>query len=204
MITLRQDPAYRAKMQAAQQRRWEREAKIFIDELSYEEKSYLLRLGVLNSSFRLTCKNRPIKKIKGYLNGYKASEAAARGGEMMKAYSAFSREVGPEEGAILVIAQSAKEAKPLAWKSGACWNVDGWTDLAIRLIRDDTHVLPLADQESLKLGEPHIIDSPFGCDKCGFWGAGITEDKLCGNCNEPPGDTLVKLLAAAKGAINNR
>lgn len=76
-----QDPAYRAKMQAAQDRRREREAKAFIDGLSYEEKSYLLKLGVLNSSFRLSCKDRPITKIKGYLNGYKVSEAAAKGAD---------------------------------------------------------------------------------------------------------------------------
>lgn len=113
---------------------------------------------------------------------------------MLKAYSAFSREAGPEEGAILVIANTTREAKKLAWQSGACWNVDEWIDLATRLIKDDIYILSLADQKELRLGHPHIIDNPIGCDKCGMWGVEITIDKLCGNCNEYPGDMLVKLL----------
>lgn len=104
----------------------------------------------------------------------------------------FSREAGPEEGAVLIIANTAKQARKLAWQ-GCFLGIDDWLDQAVRLIRDESALL-LANQTKLKADEPHVVDSPLHCEACGWWGAGLTEDQLCGNCNEHPGDDLVKRL----------
>ena len=109
----------------------------------------------------------------------------------MKPYMAFSRVEGPVEGAILVFSFTAKDARKLAW--GWCLNVDDWLDQAVRLIRDDS-IFSLADQGKLAANVPHIIDSPISCECCEMWGAGITKDGLCGNCNEFPGDALIRCL----------
>ncbi len=111
----------------------------------------------------------------------------------MKPYMAFSREAGPQDGAILVIAGTAKEARKLAWQSRDCLNVDDWLDQAVLRIRN-THVLALANQE--KLHKPHVVWNPLHCKACGLWGQGLTVDGLCGYCNEEPGDELKGLLSS--------
>jgi hypothetical protein len=112
----------------------------------------------------------------------------------MKPYMAFSRNDGPEEGAILVIANRAKDARLLAWRSGDCINVDDWLDLGVR--RVDMDNLALADQMKLVANIPHTVFSPAGCEICEYWGQGITEDNLCCRCNEYPGDKLIRLLTS--------
>lgn len=112
----------------------------------------------------------------------------------MKAYMVFSRGCGPEDGAALIFAHTAKEAKRMAWKA-SCMDFESFTDLGIRLMRDTRFIIPLADQNKLKADIPHIVDSPDGCLVCGHWGAGLTIDGLCGNCNEYPGPNLTALLA---------
>lgn len=113
---------------------------------------------------------------------------------MLKPYLAFSREAGPDEDAILVIAHNSVEAKKLAWRSGQVWNIDSWPELAIYLIRDND-VMILADQNKIAIDQAHVIDQPAACENCDMWGAGIDANKLCNNCNEPPGDILIKLLS---------
>jgi hypothetical protein len=108
----------------------------------------------------------------------------------------FSRGVGPQEGATLAIASSAKEAKRLAWKRSGL-DFDDFTDLGILRLWDAGKVLPLANQEKLKAGIPHIVDDPVSCQVCHYWGAGLTSEGLCGNCNSYPGDKLVSLLGKA-------
>lgn len=117
---------------------------------------------------------------------------------MLKPFMAYNRHEGPSEGASLVLAPNARAAKPLAWRYSGEW-YDDYTDLAVRLIRDGSDVLPLADQSKLAAGEPHVIDDPLSCQCCGQWGAGLTVDDLCGWCNCPPGDALVRKL---KGNYN--
>lgn len=114
----------------------------------------------------------------------------------MKPYMIFSRGCGPEEGAALVFAHSAKEARKLAWKQSGL-DFDDFIDMGIRLIHDTRYIFPLANQDKLKAGTPHIVDNPAACKACGYWGAGLTKDGLCGNCNEYPGDKLVNLFGLA-------
>lgn len=113
----------------------------------------------------------------------------------MKPYMAYSRHEGAIEGAILVIAATVKAAKKLAW--GRCFNVDDWTDLTVRLIRDES-VLALADQDKLTAGIPHVIDDPLYCQACEIWGEGITLENRCCYCDEYPGDALVQRLKSFK------
>lgn len=119
----------------------------------------------------------------------------------MKPYMAFSRDAGPAEGAILVIANTAKEARKLAYQSGECLNVEDWLDQSARLIKDNT-IMALANQEKVANNEPHVIWSPVCCQACGHWGAGLTTDNLCGNCNEHPGDELLHRLFPSRPANN--
>lgn len=115
----------------------------------------------------------------------------------MKAYTAYAVGALPREGAILVIANTAKEARKLAWKSGE-FNVEKWIDLTVRLIRYNVDVIPLANQAKLQQEQPHVVASPLSCEACGIWGAGLTDDNNCGNCGEWPGDRLVDCLMASR------
>ena len=113
----------------------------------------------------------------------------------MRAYMAFSRIESPTDGAILVIANTAKEARKMAYRSGDCWNVDKWTDQAVRWLRDSS-IFGLADQLWLSQNKPHIIISPTRCTSCGTWGAGIYNGRICYHCDNFAGDELVKCLTA--------
>lgn len=111
---------------------------------------------------------------------------------MLKSYTAFSRSMGSENGAILVVAFSAKEAKKLAWSH--CSDVSEWTDLGIRRIWEDKTGLLLADKEKVETETPHIVIDPVSCEACGIWGGGITKDFRCGYCDAWPGEKLCALL----------
>lgn len=107
---------------------------------------------------------------------------------MLKPYVAYSRYGSPSEGAILVIANTVQEARKLAW--GFCWNVDEWIDQAATLI--DRRHLSMADTIKLQANEPHVIENPPHCISCLEWEHGITTDRLCCNCNEFPGEKVLK------------
>ena len=111
----------------------------------------------------------------------------------MRAYSAFSRSAGPQEGAVLVVAHTARAAKRIAWPLWLCWNMDDYTDLAMRWLRDE-NLLALADQDKLAAGIEHAVDSPLGCQSCKLWGYGVDADGACCHCGEPAGELLVKTL----------
>lgn len=110
----------------------------------------------------------------------------------LKPYMAFSRNAGPHDGAILVIAHTARQARLLAWQSGDCLNVEDWLDQAVLLLKGNSPLV-LADQTKLRSNEPHVIDCPAHCQECELWGCGITVDNLCAHCNCPPGDKLLGL-----------
>lgn len=115
----------------------------------------------------------------------------------LKPYMAFSREEGPQEAAVLVLAHTAKEARKLAWRAGEPPNVDGWIDQAVLLIRNKT-VLLLANQEKLAAGEPHIVRDPIICQSCGLWGSGLDSRQLCAHCGGFPGAALLERMMLSR------
>jgi len=109
----------------------------------------------------------------------------------MKAYMAYSKYDGAQEGAILVIHHTARQAKVLAWQSGECFNVDEYLDMAIRKIDDDAMRLSRNASDS-----PHVEGNPAFCIACELWGCGVADyDGVlkCANCGEYPGNELIAL-----------
>ena len=112
----------------------------------------------------------------------------------MRAYIVYSAGLGPEEGALLCFANTAKEAKKLSWSYHCCW-CDGWLDHTVRWLRDE-HVFSLGNQELIAAGTPHVIDNPIGCESCGLWGYEVHEGGICSYCGEPVGSRLLDVYYA--------
>jgi len=116
----------------------------------------------------------------------------------MRAYAAYSRSAGIEEGAILVIHHTARKAKALAWRSGECLNVSEFTDLAVMWINNDPNIMKLSRNYPFHGLIPHITSEPVGCIACGRWGCGLADydgEIKCAECGEYPGDELIKALS---------
>ena len=105
---------------------------------------------------------------------------------MLRAYSAFSSDAGAREGAVLVFASTAREARRMAW--GRCLNVDEWIDQAVRWIRG-ADIMLLAEEDG-----KHVVEQPLCCESCGLWNAGLDDDDLCGECGQFPGAVLIGRL----------
>lgn len=101
---------------------------------------------------------------------------------MMRAYMYYSRDAGSSEGAILVFANTAREANRVGW--GACYFmiVDEYIDGAIRWLRDKDWLFEEGDQEKLASGVAHVVDDPRSCKDCYYWGLSPIDDQ--GYCEE--------------------
>jgi len=101
----------------------------------------------------------------------------------MKMYMAYSAVAGQEVGAVLVFANTAKEAKKLAFKHSFISDLcnDEFTDVKAKLIRDRDYLW-----EEKRKDVPHVVDSPKSCESCLTWGhhEPIGEDGLCDGCRE--------------------
>ena len=97
----------------------------------------------------------------------------------MKAYMGYSRQLGSEEGAVLIFAHNAKEAKRLAWESNV-FDYGWYIDLVVRWLKNEPYLF-----KQMRLNIPHVIVFPKTCDKCKMWGTGeIGEDGICESCRE--------------------
>jgi hypothetical protein len=105
---------------------------------------------------------------------------------MLKPYMIYSRTAGPQEGAALVFAHTAREARKIGWNGiGSDLTGGEFTDLAAGLIHDGNYLFADANPDKLAKDESHVIDSPRGCDQCEMWGqSAIGEDGLCEGCRE--------------------
>jgi hypothetical protein len=110
------------------------------------------------------------------------SPSPTKGRRVMKAYMAFSRCAGPSEGASIVFADNARQAKILAWKTSTLsdyWDGE-FTDVGIRLLKDKPWLF-----KEQKLDVPHVVDDPRSCTQCNMWGnSEIGADGLCDGCRE--------------------
>ena len=90
-----------------------------------------------------------------------------------------------EQGAVLVFAHTAREAKKVGWPAITGWACDAeYTDLRVLLIRDKPHLFEDADKVMLVADKAHANDNPTSCPNCGMWGAKINKDGICEDCLE--------------------
>lgn len=94
----------------------------------------------------------------------------------MKAYMAFDRHAGSGEGAMLVFAANAQEARKASFGVDWHWGED-WTSWTATLIRDlPEHLAALGD------GTPMVISSPPTCKSCKCWGGHPMKWQMCSLC----------------------
>lgn len=100
----------------------------------------------------------------------------------MKTYMIYAGDE-PEEGAFLVFANTAREAR----KTGYGWITSlfdcEFTDVRVRRLWRSEWLFKEANQEKLARNEPHVIDNPKSCRSCGYWGQSpIGDDGFCEDC----------------------
>lgn len=101
----------------------------------------------------------------------------------LKTYMGYDSD--PSEGACLIFAHNAREAKKIGWGYINSWGCEEFTDMRVNLIRNENHLFQEADQELLAADKPHVIEAPKCCKHCEKWGVGeIGDDKLCANCRK--------------------
>lgn len=90
----------------------------------------------------------------------------------------------PEQGAVLVFARNAREARPLAFRGVNGWIDVDYTDIRVRRLREHLDYLyTLADADRLQAGRAHVLDDLPSCPSCETWGAPLTDDaRACARC----------------------
>lgn len=90
----------------------------------------------------------------------------------------------PEEGAVLVFAHDAREARPLAYLGLNGLSETAYVDVRVRRMRKHLDYLrTLGDDEKLAEDRSHVIDDPRSCPSCGCWGVPIEDgDNACQRC----------------------
>ena len=101
---------------------------------------------------------------------------------MLKIY--IASEGCPEEGAVLVFAHNAKEARTFAWPVLSGWGVEEYIHVRANLLRGRDFLYEQADQVKLKADIPHVVDDPRVCDGCHVWGMELDERGRCEDCAE--------------------
>jgi hypothetical protein len=93
------------------------------------------------------------------------------------------------EGAVLVFATTAREAKPIAFDLVRGWATDAeFVDVRVRRLRTHAaYLLTIADPAKLAAGLAHGLDDIPSCPGCELWGAPIVDGR-CENCNDPAFD----------------
>ena len=103
---------------------------------------------------------------------------------MLKPYMGFSNFSGSEDGAVLIFAHTAKEARVVGWIAGGDILTDDYSDFTANLLRNHEHLFACADQAKIKQDIPHMVMEPPFCAECGMWGDVIGADGLCDGCRE--------------------
>ena len=97
----------------------------------------------------------------------------------MKPYMAWERFSGKADGAVLVFANTVKEAHKTAWPFIHVWTGCDYIDVAVEWLRDSPHLMTLAKKDT-----PHVIEHPPICKNCGYWGYELDEAGCCEDCRE--------------------
>lgn len=89
----------------------------------------------------------------------------------------------PADGALLVFATNAREARPIAYCGCSSWYDIAYTDVRVRRLRTHAdYLIGLADQDKLRAGLAHYVDDPPSCNRCDQWGTPINEFGICEDC----------------------
>ncbi len=99
----------------------------------------------------------------------------------MKAYMGYDGVAGPSEAAILIFAHTVKEGKKISFGTLQSLFDCEFVDMRVRLLKEE-HLFKEADQEKLKAGIPHVIESPKVCGNCEVWGGYPVENGQCCFC----------------------
>ena len=90
---------------------------------------------------------------------------------LLNTYMAWVKGVGPDEGACLIFARTAREARKIAWPILAgWWGADCWTSTRTRRLCNMPWLYKEADAAKLAAGVAHAIECPTCCDHCELWG----------------------------------
>lgn len=102
-----------------------------------------------------------------------------KAGWKMKAYMAYSRTAGQSEAAVLIFANSVKEAKRIGWSSVLYEICDNeYIDIGINQMKDSPWVFA-----EMKSDKPHVVEDPECCSQCESWGSELI-DGICQSCGE--------------------
>lgn len=102
---------------------------------------------------------------------------------MLKPYMGWMGD-DPADGACLVFAYTAREARRLAFDVLRGWFDDAqWIHARTRRLRLHAEWLRTqADQAALAEGRSHVIDDPASCKNCDRWGPPINDTGSCERC----------------------
>ena len=95
---------------------------------------------------------------------------------MLKPYMAFPASEFIEW-AILVFANTAQEAKKIAYRDG---EFDSYIDVRVRAMKPK----PCIMSQMIK-DEPHANNCPDECKRCEQWGMELNHLGICANCDNP-------------------
>jgi len=113
----------------------------------------------------------------------------------LRAYMLFDCKSGPAEGAVLVFAHSAMEAKRLGWRTIQEWTGTEYLNVVARHMPSEQGWL--AAQEGVDLeSEPRMIGSPQCCDRCELWGTApliqLSGESVCETCADEDDDAYLE------------
>jgi hypothetical protein len=103
----------------------------------------------------------------------------------LKPYMYWSISGGLEEGAVLVIAHSSREARKVGWNEEGDPLVYDYLDGKAAYLRDSDWLLKEAHPVKFANDQAHVISNPKSCKECLHWGQSpIGKDGLCESCRE--------------------
>ena len=109
----------------------------------------------------------------------------------MKAYMGWDGAGDPSDGAALIFAHNAKEAKKVFWNSCA-GSIAGerYIDSQVTWLRDRPWLFDEMPVSAEVGDKPCVLDSPRSCRCCGCWGhEPIGKDERCDTCRAGDCDT---------------
>jgi len=94
----------------------------------------------------------------------------------LKMYMGYDGE--PWEGACLIFATNAKEARRIGWSTVKDWFDTEWIYMKVKWLKDKEFLR--SEQTS---DQPHVIEQPTLCDSCELWGTSLlNEQGICDDC----------------------